>query len=353
MKKDDLISLIELGDYTEEEKQEMLDNRIEYRKQLSRIISKSKNDSKLDYCYYCERDISRFCNSHSIPRFCLKNIAVNGDVFYFNTIIKMPLMDEDKGINESGTFKIICSDCDSKIFKDYEDPNNYESKPTLRMLAQIAMKNYLRIISKRLNEISLYDNLSPELFAPKQQVNKLDLEEFRLNFLKAKFINEKNKGDYYLFYYRKLEYVVPLAFQGSITLISDFEGCLVNDIYYLDPKYKLQDIHICVFPLSNSSIVMMFVDSEYKRLRKFRKQFNALLPAINYIIFCYSEDIFLYKGLDKKIINNDMLANAAKKSTESLVINPSINPMLKMLENYNLKQYKTIPNLLLEEYRIM
>lgn len=57
----------------------------------------------------------------------------------------MPILDYDKGVNESGTFRLICRTCDSKIFSDYENPNNYVNKPTSKMLAQIAMKNYFKI----------------------------------------------------------------------------------------------------------------------------------------------------------------------------------------------------------------
>ena len=37
-----------------------------------------------------------------------------------NTILNIPLLKDDKGINEAGTFHLICRDCDSKIFQDYE-----------------------------------------------------------------------------------------------------------------------------------------------------------------------------------------------------------------------------------------
>ena len=90
-------------------------------------------------------------SSHSIPQFALKRIAEDGKVM-------LPLQDEiltigkDTGVNKAGTFHIICRDCDSRTFQLYEDPNAYNSKPTDQMLAQIALKDVLLMISKRNQE---------------------------------------------------------------------------------------------------------------------------------------------------------------------------------------------------------
>lgn len=64
-------------------------------------------------------------------------------------------MDDEKGIREAGTFQLICRECDSVIFQEYENEDNYKKEPNGMMLAQIAMKNYLKAISKRLNELEI------------------------------------------------------------------------------------------------------------------------------------------------------------------------------------------------------
>ena len=38
-------------------------------------------------CYYCGKEGVGFCNSHTIPAFCLKYISHNGKLGYINTII--------------------------------------------------------------------------------------------------------------------------------------------------------------------------------------------------------------------------------------------------------------------------
>lgn len=45
---------------------------------------------------------------------------MNGDAFYSNALVNMPLLDSDKGVYESETFSLICIECDSKNFGNYE-----------------------------------------------------------------------------------------------------------------------------------------------------------------------------------------------------------------------------------------
>jgi hypothetical protein len=358
------INMLDLGIYTDIENNKMENKIIEYKKKAGKLLGKSRQEAKISECYYCGRPCNSFCNSHSIPAFCLRNIAVNGDVFYSNTLINLPLLDYEKGVNESGTFRIICRECDSKIFRDYENPNNYESKPTSKILAQIAMKNYLRCISKRLFELSLYNNMNAELDLPiyfyeqQQCVNTLDLQEFINGFKRAKKIDEKGwDGEYYLFYYERLGYVVPAAFQSNLTILSDFEGNTINDIYNMSPDYNTQDIHICIFPLIDSSIIMMFVDNKHRRYRNFYKQFSRLshvdkLAAINYIIFCYSEDVFIYKGINQTVITDEKLKETSRKTSVAITENPMLNPIKVAKENFDLSRMGEIPNLLSEKYKV-
>ena len=107
---------------------------IELRKEYSRIVSKSSE------CLWCGKKITRFCNSHSVPQCVLENIDLDGKLDYFNSMLNLPLINEDKGIGEAGTFKLICSNCDNTIFQDYEELSKLESQPTEIMLEEIALK---------------------------------------------------------------------------------------------------------------------------------------------------------------------------------------------------------------------
>ena len=105
--------------------------------------------------------------------------------------IDLPFMRSEQGVNEAGTFQLICRDCDSKIFRQYEDPTAYQAKPTGQMLAQIAMKDYLQMIYKRLHEESLYKLMGTELGVPANYVDhnheiiSLDLLEYNTSFSRA------------------------------------------------------------------------------------------------------------------------------------------------------------------------
>lgn len=81
-------------------------------------------------------------------------------------------------------------------------------------------------------------------------------------------------------------------------MVCDFEDDVINDIYNMSPDYHTKEIHIAVFPLEQESIIMLFIDARDKRYRKFYKQLNKLpleeqLSAINYIIFSYSENVYM------------------------------------------------------------
>lgn len=149
--------MLSLGTDSEVELSAMKEKKVEYRKKLGKLFGESRKDAKSEVCFYCGEKCSSFCNSHSIPAFFLRNIALEGNLYSNNKLVSLPLLDEDKGVNQSGTFQIICRDCDSKIFSEYENPDNYENVPTSKMIAQIAMKNYLKSISKRKFEIALYN----------------------------------------------------------------------------------------------------------------------------------------------------------------------------------------------------
>lgn len=155
--------MLNLGTDSEMESSTMTEKKVEFRKTLGKLQNKSRQDAKNDECFYCGEKCSSFCNSHSIPAFFLRNIAVKGVIYSNNKLVNLPLLDEDKGVNQSGTFQLICRDCDSKIFSDYENPENYENLPSSKMIAQIAMKNYLKSIGKRKFEIALYDNMHDSL----------------------------------------------------------------------------------------------------------------------------------------------------------------------------------------------
>lgn len=340
------------------------EQKIEYRKQLNRVIGIGKKDSRKNHCLYCGKECSSFCNSHSVPAFLLRNISENGYLYTSNKILKIPIYDDEKGVNNTGTFHLLCRQCDSEIFADYEEPTNYEGDLSSKMIAQIAMKNYLKYISKRLIESSIYDHMIKELKGPKhiykqrKIVNALDLKEYVEGYKKAKRVAKKGwKGDYYVFCDITLDYVVPVTFQSNVTLTIDFNGELINNIYNMSEKYKTQVLHICVFPLENRTRVFMFIDSKHKRYRRFCKQFNNLdledkLKAINYIIFAYSEEVFINKCISEDVLNDENMRRTVGKTLDIMSTNPITDTETIVRDEYNFARMSDIPNLLSRDYRL-
>jgi len=365
--------VVMLNDFLETHQEIEKEKSIEYRKATSKLQGKSRKDSKPLCCYYCKEEVTTFCNSHSIPAFVLRNIASNGSVYSSNKFAGIPLMENDKGINNSGTFQIICRKCDSSIFSDYEDPGNYKSRPTNKMIAQIALKNQLKLISKRRFEIALYENMKnlpmygkmddfPQFnengMDKRQEINNLDLAEGDEEFTKAKkAINQKWSNEYYTFFYQKLDYVVPIATQTIITLPIDFDGHIINDIYNYSPAYKMQSIHVCIFPFQAESIVLMFIDAKHTRLKSFYRKFSKLtlddqLSTINFMLFAYSEDYFISRNIDEKLLENQKLIAVSQYTNEivSLFNDFTLNDVLGDI--LTLSHRNEIPNLLSKECSI-
>lgn len=82
-----------------------MNDEIEFRKQFNEIYRRAQKQSKLEYCLCCGKNVTSFCNSHTLPRFILKSISDNGMVYTSNNYFKMPLTGIESGLNNSGTFK--------------------------------------------------------------------------------------------------------------------------------------------------------------------------------------------------------------------------------------------------------
>lgn len=78
---DNLFFPFDLSDFPTVDKEKRRDEIIEATKALNKMIKDSRNQAKQSNCYYCGNDCDSFCNSHTLPAFCLRNIAQNGKVF--------------------------------------------------------------------------------------------------------------------------------------------------------------------------------------------------------------------------------------------------------------------------------
>ena len=359
------IEMVKLGGMTPEERERYEKNKIEINKKVSSLIAEATKNAKLECCILCSKPCSSFCNSHSIPQFALKRIAEDGKVM-------LPLQDEiltigkDIGVNKAGTFHIICRDCDSRVFQLYEDPNAYNSKPADQMLAQIALKDVLLMISKRNQEREQYKLVGEQAEFLKDFADEkiywgnFDLRDYGEDLEYARSSLDGRKSNrYYLCFYTVLDYVVPYAAQSSVTLISDFEDSIVNNIYSQEQKYRIKAIHVSVFPLKSTSAILLFIEDGVKRYRKFYRSLRKLpkddqLAAINYLVFSYTENVFMNPTTHKELKKNDFFMDMCRKSTDfrSHTPFPLDDPLEAAVKEFSLSKRNEIPNLLSREYAL-
>ena len=338
---------------------------IEARKTYSKIVKQSRKNAKPKECLWCNKPITRFCNSHSVPEFVLKNISLSGDVDFFNAITQIPLLDKDKGVGEAGTFHLICSDCDGIIFQDYENPDNIVTKPTEKMLRQIALKNILVYLDKRFYEIELYKTLettysNPFPYRAKEEVNYLDVRDFLWDYHRIRELIESDNKEqkFKLIFRKKLSYKVPLAFQGPITILGDLKGNIVENIYDKSEETIIKHLHICVFPLNTESVVFAFYHIDDCQYDDFAGQLqelsdDELMDLVAYIIFQNSEDMLISKRIPHRTYFYKKIEEVFSETTEIYSytlegVELQMKQKLSALKNRN----KDMPKILSKKYAI-
>ena len=331
------------------------------KRRMNDFFKKARKMSKQEECFYCGKKENKFCKSHSIPKFILKNIeSKEGKILNNNSILEVPAVKDINGTKEAGTFSLICRDCDSKIFADYENSSFEKEELNQKILAQISMKINLKTIYRKINNknenILLYNEFNYSKAKNNNEVVDMDLLEAIKEFEKAKEINLKlKKEEYHIYYYKELEYVVPIAFQNSVALYLDLDDSIINDIYYYDKDYEIKNMYICIFPLKEKSILFMYVDDDSKRYRPFFRKFNKMseekqLELINYIIFLYSENIFISPDIKRTLLQDYKLKKASRTSKFDNYI--GIVPLKMLKEEYTLSNSAEIPNFLDKRNRL-
>lgn len=339
---------------------------IKARKTILGWMNEARKESKNEKCKYCGNRVASFCKSHSIPEFILKKITQDGWIYSSNLYFEQPILDTEKGINNSGTFHNICRECDSKIFQDYESEERLKNEISNKMMAEIALKNILqehytkkvniKILEMRKAKAPMArENIIMET-AEKTHITplKIDVKELEKDFKIVKKIIDKNlKSGFKLIFSHQLNYVAPIAFQGQICLFSDLEGNIINDMYNMDERTQMQYIHLAVFPLENTTRVLLFFHKNNNRYFKFEKQFNRLsleekLQLIAFTIFLQSENFYLSKQIDEEIKNNEGIKNIAKITGELY----NITEEMKRKRAELMQMFPIVPNVLSEKYKI-
>lgn len=333
---------------------------LELRKDMSRLTRESRAEAKRETCYICNKPVSSFCNSHSIPQYILRAIAEDSELLQSSALAGIPLADEIKGVNNTGIFHLICNDCDSRFFSEYESPKCIRMAPTTKLLAQIALKNYLMQISKRLYEKALYKNLQSLRQQIKNKealdaIHDADLRDYEFAYRRTmKILDNDLKSGFRVVHWELLPYVVPIAVQTPIVLYKNIDGSVVFDIYDMSEKLIMHELHLCVFPLAESSVIILFFHRDDREYISFERQFLRLshekkLEYINYLIFRYTESFCVSKNLRKLLIENEKIRELCRDTGAP---NLGMLTTFDLLIPYEPVKPNEIPNLLNEEFRL-
>lgn len=292
---------------------------IELRKRMNKLLSDARNAAKPDKCILCGEKQTSFCNSHSVPQFSLRNISDNGKVLHASALMGIDVVDIEKGVNNSGTFHFICNNCDGTFFQDYENEQNLKTKPSDKMLAEIAVKDFLLQLSKRTQEEKLHKELQRQFNAYTNPENLagitgLDLRDFNeeLQFHKGIVDNNLSSG-YQILFWKVVPYKVPIALQSAIALPKDLEGNEINNVFDTSDAIRMQFMHLIILPLQEESVILAYYHKRDKLYRKLRNQINSsseqkALQFLNYVIFAYTENYFISKTIQTIIITDEKLS---------------------------------------------
>ena len=353
---------------------------IEFQKFYSGIMKEKRNNNKKSRCFICKKEKS-FCQSHTIPRFVLKNIAENGKLNNIQVFNYSKLYKDETGIANTNTFFLLCSDCDGSKFQDYENQNNIEQLPSQKVMKQIALKTHISRIAKHNKEkkilseilkIDTTDNLYASLYKEQNIKARLQVANTNYNY-HAKQANtvlknlNLNNDIYKCLYYKQLNYVVPYTIQSSSCITVGFGNDIIVDSFDILDINLILDLHFCIFPLEDKSVIFIFCrndincyDTLFEEINK--KDENQQLQIINFIAFAYFEDIFLHKKIDKNLIDDNILSKLVFDQLETYAFKTLVQGIgpteikrekLKSIsENLSLDNAGTIPCLLDSKYKI-
>ena len=338
---------------------------ISVKKQMSQIGKNARNATKRDACWICNESCSSFCRSHSIPRLVLKNIEEQSEVSAPRQADNLE-PNKSTAVESAGVFFNICNKCDSTYFQAYEDEAALKLEPSNKMLTAIALKNYLKMIYERSLEVEeekvcmsltgtpkivMSDGLSPAEYA----VKSLDQE---LKYALDSLLLEKTE-QYYLCFRKELDYVVPYAAQYPIAMLTDLCGNVINNFYTGSNSYKLEYLHVAIFPLQHSSVILVFAKNGETRHRRFIRQLKKLdeldqLSAINFLTFTGADNVYINKATYSSMVQNPIFMAACRLtySIRSNVPNPS-NALAVAMRAHSFEKRHTLPNLLAPQYAII
>ncbi len=326
-------------------------------------------------CNLCGKEIKKeekgFHKSHTIPFFCLENIKGEYNKNYVLLKpeilgISTPFSDKESiGTNKASVFYSICSTCDQK-FNVYESEDALLNKNPEELVDSLALKIYLNeLFNSELRNFKNtidYSNLTEEEIISNYYINmgkievpttEIDVRDFRRDLEYAKTSFEKGYGNYKVLYHKILNYTVPVAAQTSIPISYNVDYTRLQNVNSLNNK-TLEDLLLCVFPLKNKSVIILFYKTTDRLMKKYSKQFKKLtetekLNEVFYLLIRYKSANYYFSPFAKDILMDENIRGVFSMEDTSIVLD-GFNLNLSSFENQNWK--RNLPKILSEEYSV-
>lgn len=340
---------------------------LDVKRKMNDFKKEVRKDAKGEKCLLCGEKVTSFCNSHSLPNFVIKSIAVEGKIRTFQSFIEFDYFDDEQGVNKSGVFHNICNKCDSSFFSGYEDPQKIRMNFTEVILAQIAVKNSLKRIFSEKEEIVRQENLIEIIYSDYESIfnetvekNKINLRENELELVRAKNAISSKDGKFRIIYETLLDYKVCIATQTVITLVFDLEGNIINNIWDVDPNNMMRGIHVCIYPQEEFTKIILFIEKiNFFKYKNFINQFNKLnddkkLHLISNLLLLYTEEVYFTPLLSSEVLENEKIKKMVFASFEVISIYNSHEEGFKrkFYEMYSIATDFSSPNLLSRDLSI-
>lgn len=337
-------------------------------KGLDAIANKCVSEKLLiNKCFICRNKVfskkEDIHNSHTVPQYILANLSKgqkDNNYKHLSQYEYPEFCEKNIGKTNAGIFRLICSECDNRVFKAYEDKkvDIFDSNNDSEVLYAIALKNLLKKYYNCLYATN-YMGEFMQVRLPSESFQEYLLKQFKIariiesdaiRLIRAK--EEKQNLEYEILLKVKLTYRTDIAAQGCyiysevppendrIIFKSD-EEYLKDELNSFEEFLKIEHpiIHIAVLPFESCTYVVYFACKGAYYFERFKAEFKKLsyeeqLRQISIDCLLQIEDCYLNAEKDypsltelslsdyKTIPSGDYYAKAMQSIENFLYPNP-------------------------------
>lgn len=325
---------------------------IEINKQISRIKKEANQYTKGTNCALCGKSCTSFCNSHTIPRFVIKNIAQNGKVYYPSMTMdnidlktKLNVFKANPGVEETLTFDSICRECDNAVFSCVESEEVLENEFDAKVLNLYALKvllhaqyskirnaNFLNVGAEK-HQMSDIANIISMPWVFDMIESTREIEDYKSAMKNNTYIKHKIIID------KIIDKKTDFCCTTELTLPFSYKGKRINNLCDIDNYAKrFGGIYTLVLPMNNNKTrIVMYYRRKYSSFDTVKEEFSNMnleeqLQAISNLLLIYTEE-FVYND---NILPNIKLANEI--IADEIVNDPNVNNYLRKIEWLNNKK---------------